>query len=87
METERDQNEILGELPKNAQETIRILLSRYRGHEFINVRTFRESEGKWLPTRKGICFNEEVLGLMIRLLKQAQRKLKRTARGKEGRQR
>ncbi len=59
----------IAEVQKNAKERIRISLTEYHGHQFIDCRVYYEDgEGKWRPTKKGIALNEDTIDEVIEAL-------------------
>ncbi|MCX5803458.1 MAG: transcriptional coactivator p15/PC4 family protein [Proteobacteria bacterium] len=69
-------SKLIGEIEKNQKERIRIFIDEYRGHKFCNVRVFFEADnGQWLPTKKGITFNDETIDEVIPLLQKASKEL------------
>lgn len=45
---------------KNKQEQIRISLNEYKGHQYIDIRTFYLKDGKYLPGPKGVTLKKEL---------------------------
>ncbi|MCX5804389.1 MAG: transcriptional coactivator p15/PC4 family protein [Proteobacteria bacterium] len=67
---------LVGETEKNARERIRISIEEYRGHKFIDCRTyFKDTAGEMKPSRKGIALNEDVIDEVLELLNKAREKL------------
>ncbi len=64
---------LIGEVQKNALERIRVSKAEYKGHKFIDVRTyFRDDAGEWRPTKKGIAIPPDSIRAVIDLLKKTQ---------------
>jgi len=58
-------------IKKNTKEQIRIEQTEFKGHDLVTIRVYYEDdEGKWWPTKKGITFRQELLGEIIRALKE-----------------
>lgn len=63
---------LIGRLPKNAREEIRIELTEWRGAELAAVRIYFENElGEWIPTKKGVTFRRSQLADIIDALQAA----------------
>ena len=55
----------IGELQKGKDKII-IALKEFKGKEYIDIRThFENSDGDWIPTKKGVTFSPENLYEMI----------------------
>jgi len=66
-----------GEVRKNSMELIRVVGKEYKGHLFVDVRVYYESEdGEYRPTKKGIALGPEVIEPVIELLKDGAKALK-----------
>lgn len=54
-------------------EELRVTVSEYQGHKFINLRVFFQSkDGQWLPSKKGLGLKKkEIAGLIEALRKGA----------------
>lgn len=46
---------------KSQREQIRISLNEYKGHEYIDIRSFYESDGVFRPSKKGVTLRVELL--------------------------
>ena len=65
----------IGELQKGKDKII-IALKEFKGREYIDIRThFENSDGDWIPTKKGVTFSPENLDEMIELLMAAKKKM------------
>jgi len=74
----------IGSVQKNSQEEIRVTIQDYQGTELIDLRTYwQNSEGKWLPTRKGISLTCHVVADVINLLQRAAKKMQTQTKKKE----
>lgn len=68
--------ELIGEVNKNALETLKIQYGVYKEHPVINIRVWVENkEGKQIPTKKGLTISSEILGDFLYLVKKASRYL------------
>ena len=57
------------EVQKNTQEKIRVEKRKYKGREFVDVRTYYlDDSGEWKPSPKGITFKVELLEDIIEAL-------------------
>ncbi|HQN28844.1 MAG TPA: transcriptional coactivator p15/PC4 family protein [Mesotoga sp.] len=57
------------EVQKNTQEKIRVEKRKYKGREFVDVRTYYlDDSGEWKPSPKGITFKVELLEDIISAL-------------------
>jgi len=53
-----DEKEILiGEIDKG-KDKIKMSINTFKGKTYVDCRVFYESEGKWLPTKKGFTINK-----------------------------
>jgi len=67
---------LIGEIQKNTTEKIRVSLSEYKGHKFIDVRVYFEDDtGEWRPTKKGVAISKDNIDPLIDLLKEGKTKL------------
>jgi hypothetical protein len=56
-----DDRKILHEFKRNAEETLRISLSTFKGRTYIDIRLFYEdANGELAPTKKGITVTPEL---------------------------
>jgi hypothetical protein len=75
----------IAEVQKNAKERIKIVISEYRGHRFVDCRVyFEDDQGEWKPTKKGIALNDDIIDEVIQGLQKASRKLGLNPGMKEG---
>ena len=52
-EVKNDQD--IGELTKNSEETLKLRLRTYNGHQFLDIRSFwKKDDSEFIPTKKGI---------------------------------
>jgi hypothetical protein len=66
---------IIGEIPKNQREDIRVTLSNFKGHDLVGARIwFKTKDGESRPSSKGITVNVKVLPELIGLLEDAEKK-------------
>ena len=65
-----DKMKIAKEIEKSPTEIIRIALNEYKGKEYIDIRQhFKADSGDYLPTKKGVTFNPELIDEVIEGLK------------------
>lgn len=66
---------VVGSIPKNNREDIKVTLSNFKGHDLVGARIwFKSKEGEDRPTSKGITVNVRVLPELIGLLEEAEKK-------------
>ncbi len=59
----------IAEVQKNTKERIRIVLTEYHGHQFIDCRVyFEDAQGELRPTKKGISLTADVIDDVIEAL-------------------
>lgn len=57
------------EVQKNTQEKIRVEKRKYKGREFVDVRTYYlDDSGEWKPSPKGVTFRPDQLEEIIEAL-------------------
>jgi hypothetical protein len=57
-------NRLIHEFKKNAIEKVRAEFCEYKGRDLFNLRVFFQSDNsteEWLPSRKGITMNTELI--------------------------
>lgn len=70
-----EEDVVVGTIPKNAREDIRVTLSNFKGHDLVGARIwFKSKEGEPRPSSKGITVNVKVLPELIGLLEDAEKK-------------
>lgn len=70
-----EEDVVVGSIPKNNREDIRVTLSNFKGHDLVGARIwFKTKDGDARPTAKGITVNVKVLPELIGLLEDAERK-------------
>lgn len=56
-----DDRTILHEFKRNAEETLRISLSNFKGRTYVDIRLFYEdTNGELAPTKKGVTITPEL---------------------------
>ena len=66
---------VIGTIPKNKGEDIRVTLSNFKGHDLVGARVwFKVKDGEPRPSAKGITVNVKVLPELIGLLEAAEKK-------------
>lgn len=59
------------DIEKNQTDIIRISLNEFKGIEYVDIRLyFKNDSGDYLPTKKGVTFNPEVIDEVIEGLKE-----------------
>lgn len=70
---------LIKEIEKNSSNKIRVSLTDFKGHDFVDVRVYYEDEdGEYKPTKKGIALKPEVIPEVIEALQKAEKELKNT---------
>jgi len=70
-----EEDVVVGSIPKNQREEIRVTLSNFKGHDLVGARVwFKTKDGDPRPSQKGITVNVRVLPELIGLLEQAEKK-------------
>ena len=63
---------LIAEIEKNSTERIRVTVTEYKGHKFIDCRVYYEdNQGEWRPTKKGISLNLETIDGVAEAIKKA----------------
>jgi hypothetical protein len=58
------------DIEKRDTEIIRISLKEYKGHDYVDIRQYYKSDdGEFLPTKKGVTFNPELIDEVIDALR------------------
>ena len=56
-----DDRKILHEFKRNAEETMRVSLSTFKGRTYVDIRLFYEdAQGELAPTKKGVTITPEL---------------------------
>ncbi len=67
---------LIAEIEKNALEHIRVIITEYKGHRFVDCRVYyKDDKGESKPTKKGITLNDETIGGVIEALQKARQAL------------
>jgi hypothetical protein len=59
-----EENQVIHEFQKNANEKVRAEFCEYKGRDYFNLRVFFQSDGpdeEWFPTRKGFTMCTSLL--------------------------
>jgi len=61
-------------IPKNSMDEVRVSLSEFKGHTYVDVRVYTEFEGdsEKRPTKKGITVRPDLLPELRQALEQAE---------------
>lgn len=72
---EFDEGVIVGAVPKNAREEIRVRLTEFKEFKLVDIRTFYEPENSQekRPCGKGFAIRRDLLPELIEVLQKAQR--------------
>jgi len=67
---------MIGDLERNATEVVRVSAEEFKGRKYIDIRIyFKDNEGEWRPTKKGVTVQpdkvEELMGLLRKAQEQA----------------
>lgn len=64
---------VIGEIVRNPNERLRIMVEEFKGNTFIDLRIYYLADDEtWKPTRKGTTMKAEAIDEVVRLLKEAQ---------------
>ncbi len=62
---------LIAEMEKNALEVIRVSLTEFHNHRFVDCRVYyQDDQGEWKPTKKGIALNEGTIDGVIKALEE-----------------
>jgi hypothetical protein len=57
---------------KNAEETVRVALTEFKGHRLLDVRVYVKGQARQLiPTRKGLTLSRDLIGELLEGLRLA----------------
>ena len=63
---------MIGDLERNATEVVRVSTEEFKGRKYIDIRIyFKNDEGEWKPTKKGVTIQPDRIGDLISLLNKA----------------
>jgi hypothetical protein len=69
-----DANDMIGVVPKNSREEVRISIAEYRGTRFIDVRVYADTGAvDRRPTKAGVTIRPDRLAQLIEALRLAER--------------
>lgn len=69
---------LIGVVPKNSLEEIRVAIEEYKGYELLDIRVyFHADHGEPRPTKKGISINLELFDEFYKMVKKAAREVAR----------
>jgi Transcriptional Coactivator p15 (PC4) len=64
---------VLAEVRKNLLDVLRVVRRQYRGHVFIDIRTYyQDAAGTWQPTKKGITVSPDLWNDFMQALRQVE---------------
>lgn len=61
-------NRLLGVIRKGDKERIQVEVTEYKGHPYIDIRTYERKGDGWYPTTKGITVRHEMVDELIMAL-------------------
>lgn len=72
----------IGKVRKNCREVIKVIETEFKGHRFIDLRSYYEEDGtgELKPTKKGICLGLDTLPAVIKFLQQGIKLLEKDER-------
>ena len=63
---------------KNGDEIVRVSLNQFKGENYCEFRVFfRDDQGEWKPTKKGVCLSVELLDELLEAIQGLQEFLQR----------
>ncbi len=65
-------DKLLGTIPKNELEEVRVQARAFRGHPYIDIRVYWRTDPEeeyWRPSQKGVTLKPELVGELITALK------------------
>lgn len=71
-------SKLIGTIPKNTLEQIRVGIEEYKGYQLLDIRVyFSADDGEPHPTKKGISINLELFDEFYDLVKKAAKEIAR----------
>jgi hypothetical protein len=68
---------LIAEIGKNASGVIRVSITGFNDHRFIDCRVYyQDDSGEWKPTKKGIALNEGTIDGVIKALEEAKEQMR-----------
>ncbi|WP_460901313.1 transcriptional coactivator p15/PC4 family protein [Paraburkholderia jirisanensis] len=65
---------LICEVQKNARERVRISVDQYKGHEYVNIRTwFVDAAGEYRPSKNGVTLKPSLIPQLLQGLELAAR--------------
>ncbi|CAB3759343.1 transcriptional coactivator p15/PC4 family protein [Paraburkholderia solisilvae] len=62
------------EVQKNSRERVRISIDQYKGHEYVNIRTwYVDAAGEYRPTKNGVTLKPQLIPQLMQGLELAAR--------------
>src|SRR4051794_36374544 len=71
-DNQREQGQLVASITKNARESLRVSISRYREHDYIDLRLYADNGVEQVPTRKGLTIRPDLLPAVIEALQKAE---------------
>ena len=59
---------VIGEIERNPTEVVRVSVSEYKGRKYVDLRIYyKDDEGEWKPTKKGVTVQPDKVEQMLAL--------------------
>jgi len=73
-----DEQKVLASFPRNAEETLQIAVSTFKGRTYVDIRLYyTDADGQLKPTKKGVTVTPELWDQFRAGLAQAEEELQR----------
>lgn len=77
-------DKVIARIPKNSMEEVRVSLTTYRRHDLLDTRIyFKDEDGEWRPSRKGLTLKVDYLPDLLKALCQAKKEARKAGTLKE----
>lgn len=74
----KDADLVVAEFNKNPLDLVRVTLRTYKSKQYVDVRQFyRDDEGEWKPTKKGVSMSTDLLPELRNGVLLAEKRLKK----------
>jgi hypothetical protein len=74
---------LIGEIQKGTDK-IMVTVKEFKGKTYVDIRTYFENDqGEMVPTKKGVSFSPENLDEILKILKDAQARIKGQGEAKQ----
>jgi hypothetical protein len=71
-DSQREQGQLVASIVKNARESLRVSINRYRDHDYIDLRLYADNGVEQVPTRKGLTIRPDLPPAVIEALQKAE---------------